>query len=87
MQVLWKQGDPTMRPNGICYGTVISAYAKQGQVAKAEALLKELFLDYSTHGNESAKPTTTCYNMVMNCWAKSGEPEAAGRSLALLQKI
>jgi pentatricopeptide repeat protein len=87
MQSLWKQGHSTMRPNVICYTTVLSAYTKRGQAAEAEALLEEMYLDYTTSGNESAKPTTTSYNIVMNCWAKSGEPNAAGKSLAMLLKM
>jgi pentatricopeptide repeat protein len=88
MQSLWKQGHLSVRgPDAISYGTVISANAKQGEAAKAEALLKEMFLDYSTNGNESAKPTMIDYNVVMNCWAKSRQLEATEKALALLREM
>jgi pentatricopeptide repeat protein len=86
MQSLWIQGDESMRPNEISFNTAMSAYAKQGQAAEAEALFKEMYLDYSTNGNESAKPTTTSYAIVMNGWAKSGQREAGEKSVALLRK-
>jgi uncharacterized protein YuzE len=33
------------------------AYAKRGQVTKAEALLEEMIIDYSTNGNVCTEPT------------------------------
>jgi hypothetical protein len=72
-----------MRPNEISYYRAMSTYAKLGQAAEAEALLKEMYINYSTNGNESAKPTLFFYNTVMNCWAKSGQREAGEKSVVL----
>jgi pentatricopeptide repeat protein len=76
-----------MRPNTISYNTVMSAYAKRGQAAEAEALLEEMYLDYTTNENKSAKPDVTCYNIVMDCWAKSGQNDVGDKSLALLREL
>jgi pentatricopeptide repeat protein len=76
LQSLWKQGDPTMRPNAISYSTVMSAYANQGQAAESEAILEEMYLDYSANGNKSSKPTLTSFNIVMKSWAESGQTDA-----------
>jgi pentatricopeptide repeat protein len=87
LQSLWKQGDPTMRPNAISYNTVMSAYANKGQAAESGAILEEMYLDYPTNGNKSAKPDVTCSNIIMNSWAESGQKNTGEKSLALLQKL
>jgi pentatricopeptide repeat protein len=62
-----------LRPNAIAYHTVMSAYAKRGNVEKVRALLDEMSTDYWTNGNQAAKPTVSSWNILLYAYSKRGK--------------
>ena len=75
-------------PNATSYGTVITAFAKQGRAREAEAMMFELLNEYEKQPNHlDLMPDRIQFNALLHAWAKSGEEGAALRAEALLEKM
>jgi chorismate mutase len=80
MQELFESGNLDVKPDTICFSSVINAWARSRHRAapqRAEAILnrmQELF----ESGNHDVKPNTICFNSVINAWAKSGSSGPTG---------
>ena len=72
--------DPNIDPDVVTYNTMLNAYSREGDIEKAEALLKELFLEGSP-----VSPDSTSINTVINAWTKSGRHNAPQRAEAILE--
>ena len=66
---------PHLKPNRVCYNSLIDCWAKSGlgtlAARKAEAILGEMEALFST-GDESMQPNIVTYNALLNAWARSG---------------
>lgn len=81
--------DRGLEPNKYTYTAVLSSLAKSGDPLKAEAILGEMMEAYED-GIFHLKPDTVSFSAVIDGWAKLShvdKPEAAIRSLALLQRM
>jgi hypothetical protein len=89
MQELSDAGSHDVKPNTICFSSVINAWVKSGDPSapqRAETILnrmQELF----ESGNHDAKPNTVCFNSVIVAWARSGDSAAPQRAEGLLKKM
>ena len=68
-------GEVEVKPNRLCYNTVIDCWAKSGEgtygARKAEALLQEM-QDNFFAGDGVVSPNILTFNAVLNAWARSG---------------
>lgn len=68
-------GETHLKPNRICYNSLIDCWAKSGQgtlgARKAEELLQEM-QDLCQAGDMRMAPDVITYNAVLNAWARSG---------------
>jgi pentatricopeptide repeat protein len=76
------RNDPNIAPDVVTYNTMLNAYSREGDIEKAEALLKELFLEDSP-----VSPDSTSINTVINAWTKSGRHNAPQRAEAILEQM
>ena len=74
--------NPNISPDVVTYNTMLNAYSREGDIEKAEALLKEMFLEESP-----VTPDSTSINTVINAWTKSGQPNAPQRAEAILEHM
>jgi len=78
MEDVWKNGDHHdgfVRPNTICYNTVIGAYARSRQpnaANRAESLLRRMERIHKSKLNPDVTPDTVSYGSVISAWARSG---------------
>ena len=82
MQELYEAGNVDVKPNTICFSTVISAWARSrdpGAAKRAEAILERMQELYEA-GNVDVKPNTICFNSVISAWANSGDPAGSKAS-------
>jgi pentatricopeptide repeat protein len=76
-----------VRPNRNSYTTVMHAWARIGNVDKAQAVFRDMLSDYHEHGNESAKPDLRAFNAVLASFAKSDIPEAPEKACEMLLQM
>jgi pentatricopeptide repeat domain-containing protein 1 len=71
-----------------CFNTLLHAFGRQGQVDRAEALLKQ-WLEMATIENSSSTlvPDQFSFNIVVNAIAKSGRNDAARQAQALYEEM
>ena len=70
MQKRYQAGNTNVRPNTVCFNTVMSAWAISGDpatVRRAEAILERMQELYEA-GNVDAKPDTISFNTVLSAW-------------------
>ena len=89
-----KSGRSELAPNTISYNTVISAYARSGEVGaerRAEALLRRMnelsTLEDTREAFATCRPDSISYNTVINSWSRSRDPSAARRAEAILRHM
>ena len=63
-----------LRPNAITYNTVMTAFARHGNVAKVQQIFQELKHEFES-GKQHCRPTQTPYNILLNAWAKAKDPK------------
>ena len=54
-----------IEPNAIAYNTVMDAYAKAGNTAKAEAILQRMYENYVRTGNTELRPSVHVFNSIL----------------------
>ena len=68
-------GEDHLKPNRLCYNTVIDCWARSGEgtfgARRAEALLQEM-QDNFFAGDVNVSPNKMTFNAVLNAWARSG---------------
>jgi pentatricopeptide repeat protein len=81
-------GDYDLRPDVVSYSVVIHAYARQGNIAKAESMLEKLHQEYR-QGNETARPNVRSFSMVLAAYAKAkgSSPLQAERVLEHMKEL
>ena len=85
MQHLYqKEGNIAARPDSVCYGTLIAAFAKKGRVQEAERVLQQQLDDYEMTKDSCVLPSRINFNAMMDAYAKKG---AAKQAEALLHKM
>lgn len=102
MEQLYNDGErDELRPNTISYNTVISAYARSGEVGserRAERILRRMDRlsqerDEEENGDQqqlyssSCKPDLISYNTVINAWSRSKNPDGPNRAEAILSHM
>jgi len=102
MEQLYETGErDELCPNTISYNTVISAYARSGEMGserRAERILRRMHKlsqqkDNSDGNNEndqqqySCKPDLISYNTVINAWSRSKDPDGPNRAEAILNHM
>jgi hypothetical protein len=75
MKKRYEAGEARLKPNLICYNSLIDCWAKSRTgtlgARKAEALLHEMQTKWEA-GDNFLKPDIVTYNAVLNAWSKSG---------------
>jgi len=73
------------------YVTLVHAHARQGDAARAEALVRDMYeqsqsssSSSSSQNNNGVKPNTQLVTAVLDAWQKSRRPDGAERAQALL---
>ena len=74
--------DSNITKDAVTYNTMLDAYSREGNIDKAETLLKEMLLEESP-----VSPDSTSINTVINAWTKSGQPNAPQRAEAILEHM
>ena len=68
-------GEEQLKPNRLCYNTVIDCWARSGEgtfgARRAEALLQEMQNNFFA-GDVDISPNKMTFNAVLNAWARSG---------------
>lgn len=86
MEILSATGKrPEIRPNTISYNTIISAYAKCGEIDCAQHILRRMEQLSST--NAECKPDTISYNSVIKVLGMSDQKDGADMSEAVLKEL
>jgi pentatricopeptide repeat protein len=74
MKERYLAGDDHLKPNRVCYNSLIDCWAKSGRgtfgARKAEELLQEMQAQWE-NGDASMAPDIITYNAVLNAWARS----------------
>jgi len=86
LERLEKIEDPTVKPDTVCFNSVISTLAQRGRdsdVLKAEALLG-LMNDLSISSDSSVTPDPRTIAMMVSMWAKSSHESAAENAMKYL---
>jgi pentatricopeptide repeat protein len=76
-----------LKPSAYCYSAVISAYANQGNVQRAEQILMERCKHYQSTADRDLLPNLACFSSVIHAWSKSGRPESPQMAEAILQQV
>ena len=76
-----------VKPNCFCVNSCIDAWAKSGQVQRAQHLLKRMEEFSRQPGNEHLQPDAVAYSTVVHAWAKSGDPRAAQQAEHLFEQM
>lgn len=76
------RNDPNIDPDVVTYNTMLHAYSREGDIEKAESLLKDMFLE-----NSPVAPDSVSINTVINAWTKSGREKAPQRAEAILEQM
>jgi pentatricopeptide repeat protein len=80
------EGDSDLAPNTMSYNAILDAHARRGNAERAEALLEEMYTEYS-RGNENTKPDLVSYNSVLNAMSKSLTDKAPERAEIIIKKM
>ena len=81
--------DPQVQPNFVTYSTVMNAWARAAQPARAAAVLRAMYDDY-VNGNEQAKPDVQSFNTVLKAYSRStyaNVPEEAEAFFCQMQSM
>jgi pentatricopeptide repeat protein len=91
MQQLAKEGETEMAPDTICWNSAIQAWAQAGNGERAEALFKEMLVNYIRDRNERQKPNVITFTAVLSAWAKTRfykhAPKRAEKILEQMEKL
>jgi pentatricopeptide repeat protein len=87
MKAANREDAANVRPNRNSYTTVMHAWARIGNVDKAQAVFRDMLSDYHENGNESAKPDLRAFNAVLASFAKSDIPEAPEKACEMLLQM
>jgi len=91
---------PELRPNTISYNTIISAYAKNGNIDQAEHILQRMEQQSQSQSQSqsesqsqsgsrcgSCPPDTVTYNSIINGLSMSSDPNGGERAEAILRRM
>lgn len=70
----------------IFYSSIINANCRIGNAAKAEMILKDMYIEY-TKGNNDVKPSFQIFTNVLMAWCRSKCTDAPKRAEALLKTM
>lgn len=88
MQRLYQEGDSTVRPTRVTYNAVMNAFARASEPHRAEQILKEMYDDYLTNGNEEARPDASSFNTILKGWTVwYDKTEANGKVLETFARM
>ena len=88
MQKLYKiDGNLAVKPDSVCYGTLIAAFARRGRVQEAEKVLLEQIEEYERTKDQSLIPNRINFNALIDAHAKSDKKGATQKAEALLVKM
>ena len=76
---LQNNSDPSLRPDDRSYNMVIAAFSRAGDVAKAEALLREMMAEYQS-GRDHVKPDVRTFTSVLLAYSRWARNVATARS-------
>jgi pentatricopeptide repeat protein len=75
------------RPSEAVFNAVMHAYAKTGQVERAEAIFHTMCDNYMNKGNEYCRPSAASFTVMILAWCKSGLPHAPEQAEKVLQAM
>lgn len=85
MQMLYKiEGNLAVKPDSVCYGTLIAAFARRGRVQEAEKVLLEQIDEYERTKDRALIPNRINFNALIDAHAKSDKKGATQKAEALL---
>jgi pentatricopeptide repeat protein len=86
--LLWKAYGSGQPLDQSCFNTLLHAFGRQGQIDRAEALLKQ-WVEMATNENSSRTlvPDQFSFNIVLNAIAKSGRNDAGRQAHALYEEM
>jgi pentatricopeptide repeat protein len=76
-----------VEPNSVCVNSCIDAWAKSGQVQRAQELLRWMEALSRQPGKEHLQPDSVAYSTVVHAWAKSGDPQAGQQAEHLFEQM
>jgi pentatricopeptide repeat protein len=76
-----------VEPNSFCVNSCIDAWAKCGQVQRAQELLRWMEELSRQPGKEHLQPNSVAHSTVVHAWAKSGDPQAGQQAEYLFEKM
>ena len=74
-------------PDAVSYNTVINAFAKQGQLEKAEEWASTLVDSFVKISVESLRPQQATFTVLLAAWRRSKHPDAAERAEKILKQM
>jgi len=74
-------------PDVVSYNTVINAYARQGQLDRAEEWACLLVSSFADHPVESRRPQQATFTVLLAAWRRSRHPDAAERAEKILRQM
>lgn len=84
MKELSNAGEGTFRPNYISYGCLIKAWANVGDAARADAVLSEMFEEF-TSGKVHMKPQLRHFEQVAKAWSASADEFSIQKVQSILE--
>ena len=78
--------DRSLRPNAVCFSTLVWACARAGDAQRAEALLPRMVATMEKYGADMELYEETLTG-VLTSWARSGERDATERVALIIQQL
>ena len=87
-ELLWKAYGSGHSVDQSCFNTLLHAFGRQGQVNRAEHMLKQ-WIEMVVTGGSSTKlaPDLVSFNIILNAIAKSGREEAGRQAQTVYEKM
>jgi pentatricopeptide repeat protein len=86
--LLWKAYDSGQPLDQSCFNTLLHAFGRQGQIDRAEALLKQWVEMATTESSpRTLVPDKFSFNIILNAIAKSGRNDAGRKAHDLYEKM
>ncbi|GAX13296.1 hypothetical protein FisN_17Hh237 [Fistulifera solaris] len=82
----YKNGDESLKPNVVCYNSVMNGLARMKDPHRVSQLLREMFQDYEA-GNKSAKPDVRSFNILLKAWSLTSDPHKGERAEQILKSM
>eukprot|EP00980_Cylindrotheca_fusiformis_P006992 scaffold1469_cov119-Cylindrotheca_fusiformis.AAC.36 len=81
-----EEPDWEVAPNQVTYTTAIDCWAQRGRADRVEALLKEMYQEYS-NGNNDLRPNLPAFNGYLVALAKGGDVDKAQSVLEQMERL